>query len=966
MLLPWRVEMLGGLRAKQNDHVVSRFQTQKTGALFARLCLSKDRSLPRDQVANLIWPTGEPAAIRNRLNQAVSSLRRQLEHPGMEGQRVFVSDHHHLGLNPQIFSTDVEEFENAVKSAALASSFNERVTNLEFAAEVYKGEFLAGFNESWVEGERRRLADVYVQVLRDLSDAYLEMGRPAMAADWANKLARINAKDAVAKRVLQAVRDGGSQPTEARFTNAPETSNGSVPALSPSPLSCLIPAKPNQIIGRDVEMARLSALMAEGGPRLVTIVGIGGIGKTRLALEAMHGLCELSCCACASASYQPGSGKGELVRSVLNAGLSNFDAANRTVERLQRESMDMGGLVIMLDVLGTLGPEEVDELVEFMEATPNVRFLVTNRRPLYLPQESVVPLGPLRVPDRSDGPFEDVKSNPSVALFTQRASAIKPDFGATRRTSEQLGELAQRLEGYPMALELAAAWIRSLTVQQMLESLDETDELLQSRRRDVRARHRSVHDVVSESLQLVEEADRKALAKVRVFRGGWTHEALDAVEPDGNALQSLQTLVDHGLIIEHTRDNRPSRFTAMQTVLNYASQDGDGASEDAAKRHAEYYLAFAERNTPLSKKLEQSTWIALCAEDWANMAEAADWFLAHDRYDEALRLTVGLADVWTEADGLSKVQAWLRSCLHGVPQDSKHYPWVQGSLGLAAWFDGDVAEAERLLEKAIAAARTNKDENVLARLLVWASYVTHSERDFDRGAEYLDEAQKLAQSNGQRQLERLIWRRRGNDLVETEQWEEAEAAYKRVIETAEEDNDDDGRTAALTNLGALAGWQEKTELSRNFLRQAIQVADDAGLSVKKQIALIVLGRVEAEYGNPEEAIRLIRAACERKPSKAEVLADAYEVFALAEEKLGNPEAASMIMGYLKAKAPRSRNRQHGIGGRQMAAARERLIERLGKTRFDQCVEFGSYLTANDLMRQNAFAAVGARDLVSVG
>ena len=177
--------MLGGLAVVQGDRRITRFQTQKTGALFAYLALQPGKNHSREAVAELLWPDGDPIAIRNRLNQAISSLRRQLHPPELGPGTVLVTDHHSIGVNAQTVLTDVEEFEKEIRHAERAETDAEKVRWLEQAVARYKGELLEGYYEEWIYSKRMHLADLYDQALQQLIRSHVALGSPDAALEFA-------------------------------------------------------------------------------------------------------------------------------------------------------------------------------------------------------------------------------------------------------------------------------------------------------------------------------------------------------------------------------------------------------------------------------------------------------------------------------------------------------------------------------------------------------------------------------------------------------------------------------------------------------------------------------------------------------------------------------------------------------------------------------------------------------------
>ena len=329
MPLPWRVEMFGGLRVVQSDRTITRFQTQKTGALLAYLSLHKQTAHSREVLAEMLWPGADPVAVRNRLNQAASSLRRQLEPPGIIHGSVLITDQRTIRVNPESIETDVEEFTRHIARAESSRNPEDKQVYLKKAIDLYVGDFLSGHYVEWVTVEQLRFSDLYTGALFDLLDVsrdtgdadqairaatlllkddpsdegthcdlmrlYLDAGRPAAAKRQFEELTRILAAEQESpseeayelNREASAKRASVAKPMQVIVKEAtpvePYVREESSPGL---------PSAPNRFVGREPDLARLRQMLGEESTRLISITGMGGCGKTRLALQLAHDLSE--------------------------------------------------------------------------------------------------------------------------------------------------------------------------------------------------------------------------------------------------------------------------------------------------------------------------------------------------------------------------------------------------------------------------------------------------------------------------------------------------------------------------------------------------------------------------------------------------------------------------------------------------------------------------------------------------
>ena len=317
--------MLGGLVVVHADRKITRFQTQKTGALLAYLALHPGKSHAREAVAEILWPEGDPIAIRNRLNQAISSLRRQLHPPELGPGSVLVTDHHSLAINSQTVTTDVDEFERLVKAADRSESDSEKIQHLSQAVDLYRGELLEGFYEEWIFNKRMHLGDLYDKSLQQLVRSHVAVGSPEGAVEYARRRLLLDPYDESAHVVLMRLylRSGrpklalkqyedlvrafeqyddepseyaekyrlraealvNDQTAEIDIEDTFDADSAKRSQEAPPPKEKLysnLPRVVTSFVGRTEELEQVVSQIRQGRSRLVTILGLGGFGKTHL------------------------------------------------------------------------------------------------------------------------------------------------------------------------------------------------------------------------------------------------------------------------------------------------------------------------------------------------------------------------------------------------------------------------------------------------------------------------------------------------------------------------------------------------------------------------------------------------------------------------------------------------------------------------------------------------------------
>jgi predicted ATPase len=378
-----------------------------------------------------------------------------------------------------------------------------------------------------------------------------------------------------------------------------------------------LPVAPRPLIGRAGEVDAVVRHVALDGARLVTLTGLGGVGKTRLALAAAErfpeGLYWLDLARLADAG---------LVLPELAAALGVPESGARGVADRIRRALDGRETLVVLDNLEHLLPV-VPELGALLAACPGVRLLATSREPLGLQWEQLYPVGPLGLPDPGRGSSAAaVGLAPAVVLFVQRARAADPTFGLTDANAADVAELCRRLDGLPLAIELAAARVRLLAPAELLARLGDRLDLLASRERDRPARHQTLRAAVAWSFDLLPAGERAVLRRLAVFEGGCTLAAAEAVCGPGDVIGALGSLVDKGLLTRAEVGDGGGRFRLPETIRAFALAElaAGGEEERVRAAHAAYFLGEARRGTH-----EHHTAFDRVARDHDNMRAALRW-----------------------------------------------------------------------------------------------------------------------------------------------------------------------------------------------------------------------------------------------------------------------------------------------------------------------------------------------------
>jgi len=528
-------------------------------------------------------------------------------------------------------------------------------------------------------------------------------------------------------------------PTDARASLA--TTEVVVDAISHRPL----PTSPLPIVGRGQEIAQIAALLRDPQCRLLTIVGAGGMGKTRLALEVTRreeqnfsdGAVFVELTPLASDEYLPAAVAAALG---LSSATRN-DSGAATLEYLARRE-----LLLVLDnmehLLGAAG-----FISELIAGTPHVKVLVTSREHLNLSGEWVFEIQglPVRGANAGSAALED---SAAATLFVQRASQADVSFQASVKQREAINRICALLGGMPLAIELAASWVRVLSPQEILEEISRSIDFLAANRRDLPMRHRSMRAVFEQSWALLGEVEQRTLRRVSLFRGSFSRDAVRAVA-DGS-LGEISTLVAKSLLNHGGTDasggsSISGRYRVHEMVRQFAREQLEqvGEVEETHARLLAYYLQFAERSYAEAISDRYVRWIEMLNIELDNLRLALEWGFVHDPLT-ALQLFCALRMLWEQRSS-DEASEWMSRAIAlaertpGTPDDIH-----ARVLGMAAWVDRDHRQAAERARGAIEHARIAGNQRLVATVLPLLGHAAIREGRPDDAQPFFDEALAIA------------------------------------------------------------------------------------------------------------------------------------------------------------------------------------------------------------------------------
>ncbi|MDQ3871561.1 MAG: hypothetical protein M3301_08115, partial [Chloroflexota bacterium] len=635
-----------------------------------------------------------------------------------------------------------------------------------------------------------------------------------------------------------------------------------------------LPVQLTSFVGRERELRAASELL--GSARLVTLVGPGGTGKTRLAIELSARLGarfrEAVRFVPLAAVIDPGlvpSAIGQAL-GIMEAGRGKEPAGARVVEYLRDRE-----LLLVIDNFEQLIPS-AGFLAELLRGAPNVRMLVTSRAVLGVAGEHVFRVPPMALPDPGHtGSPEDVSRFEAVSLFVQRATAVRPGFAVTSENAGAIAEICARLDGLPLAIELAASRVRILSPQAILSRLGDRLRLLRHETADVPARQRALWDAIAWSHDLLEPAERRLFARLAVFNGGGTLGEISAVvegasHPLGiDVLDGLTSLTDKSLLSAIDDERGEPRFGMLRTIREFASERLAASDEESEVRdiHLGVFLALAEEAEPHLLTTGRRPWLDRLERELDNFRAALEWAIEQQRVEPALRLGAALWRLWQTRGYLREARARIDAII-ALP-GAEHHPRdlsraYEAAGGIAHW-QGDQLAERKYYGESVRVGRELGDRAMVANGLFNLAYA-HLPLTPDHGPSVaegmLDEAGRIFASLGDELgLARLLAARAVQAFFR-HQWETASTIAREGAARLRAVDDTHYLAWCLDIIGNSALQLGDLETTRTNLREALGLfaaaQDLSGIAVVlDELAAVAMGE-----GDHSAAMRLAGAATE--------------------------------------------------------------------------------------------------------
>lgn len=889
---------------------------RKQVALLAYLLVNADRAVSSDALIDAIWEPSRSGAD-NRLQMAITRLRKALQspHDGAEAILQTVGGGYRLAVAPGELDAQVFEARIQEARAALDAGEYERAAGLaQEALSLWRGQPLAEVAfEDFAQPEIRRLEELRLVAAETRLGAELQLGRHAeVVGELERLLTEQPARESVASQLMLALyrcgRQGDAldvyQRTRARLVEelglepGPELRRmqarilGQEPSLAADPAqpkgAARLPRPPTPTVGREAKIDEISRLITASPARLVTLTGTGGVGKTRLALEVAHA---------AAPSFRDGVFWIELsgiarpqdVGSTLIRALDIAPQEGESTEDALERSLAGRRLMLVIDNFEHV--LDAAELVGRLHgACPELTFLVTSREALNIAAEQRLAVSPLEAAG-------------ATSLFVAAARRHDASFAITDASAPLIARICARLDGLPLALELAAARTALLGIEELAARLEKAVFDLGAGPRDAPARQRTLEATIDWSCRLLDESQASAFARFAVFAGGASVEA--ALTVTGAELHVLEALVDKSLLYRRSRPGASTRLAMLETVREHAAGRlaADPDRHAVRRRHHEHYLQLVERAVPRLATRDRDAARREIDADIDNIRAAFRWAMDAEPA-LALRLVGHLAEYWRHRGdpevlasldaALASLDAALAAAGDDAPPEDRarvqlrraqllfgEEGWDLGreaadeavtlyraagddagvcrALEVRAWLakaQGDFELARTSIEEACAHARASGDEGLLGGALAkFAFFLPRSER-----TSVLDEAVELLTRSGNERELANAYINTGWAAVLDDQPAEALRLLGLALQPLERMDNPALRRAAVGNMGLAHLFAGEPGAARDALEETARICRAHGFRSGPETAVIGLAAIAAVDGAPERAARLIGAA----------------------------------------------------------------------------------------------------------
>lgn len=898
--------VLGLLEIETNRERIT-LPGQRPRALLTALLLQPNAVVPAHRLVEALWGQELPDVPTNALQQVVGRLRTRL---GEAGEAIVTRAPGYV-LVVDTMSIDAERFESDYRAARSVWSADptRAAALLDSALALWRGPAYGEFADGFAGAAATRLEELRLAALEDRAALLLQSGAATDAIASARELmAQEPLRERPVELLMQALHADGRAgealeiyqqhrallADELGLDPAPElralqdrilqddlviarahrpsvVPSATVAEDPPAPTSTVptnLPAQLTSFVGRESEIAETRTLL--GGTRLLTITGPGGIGKTRLALQVATD---------ASADYPDGAffvdlapvSDPALVVPTIAATLGvREEGWERPVAEALTEHLRDRRLLLLLDNFEQV-LDAASSVARLLSAAPSVTVLATSRAPLRVRGEQVVPLQPLRIVDpEAHMRLEQMLGIEAVALFAERAAAVDPGFRVTEQNATNVATLVDRLDGLPLAIELAASRAAVLPFEAMLQRMERGLPPLLVGARDLPPRQQTLQAAIGWSYELLEDSERILFRRLSVLAGGFTIEAAAAVCAEavdgggGDILPGLMLLTENSLIFSSHSGDGDLRFGMLQTIREFGLErlEADDDRMTIERQHAEWFMRLAEKAEPDLRGPQLLPWLMRLETEHDNLRAALRWAIDRDEGEIGLRTVGALWRFWHLAGHLSEGRRWVRAVLELPSTRARTVARARAlaALGSLAYWQNDVPVVRAAYEEALAISRKLDDERSIAEgtynLAFAYGLVPTKNESRDLFLQSREMFERLGDAVGVADTMWALGMMAGlaGDYVTAKGYAEESVRLLRGL------GDAFGLVDALGELGRATRGLGELEIARSCFLEALEALAPVGYRTAVAIELENLAAIELTLGNDVGALQLAGAA----------------------------------------------------------------------------------------------------------
>jgi predicted ATPase/DNA-binding SARP family transcriptional activator len=852
------VKLLGRFELSHDGKAIA-ITSRPAQTLFAHLILHAGIAQRREKLAGMLWPDSLEETARDNLRHALWRVRKVLE--AASATRFLHADDLSIKFETSSdYWLDAAELEKVDETAT--------ADELIDALDQYQGELLPGFYDEWVVLEREHLLSIYEHHMARLMSLLQDEKRWLDILEWGERWIKLGQKPEPAYRVLmsahaakgdmskvaatyercvKSLREFGIDPSEQTKELYKNLKSGKETPVNVAVTTrkaekegySNIPVPLTSFVGRELELKEIAKLLSSS--RLLTLTGPGGVGKTRLAIQTSHDL---------GKKFKDGLfwvglvglSDANLIPQEIAHSLNIREIPNEPLIDTLKTYLKSKDVLLIIDNCEHLIRACAQYAEQLLAACPKLKILATSIEALGLFNENTWQVPSLPLPEMQGLlSLKELQEFASIKLFDERAGNAKSGFVLDERNASTVAQICRRLDGIPLAIELAAARIKVLSVDEIAARLDDRFSLLTAGSRTAVPRHQTLRATIDWSYDLLTEPERRLLRRLSVFAGGFTLEAVEAVCSQGmkqsDILDLLGRLVDKSLVIvEADSGVGETRYRLLETIRQYALEKlvETGEASVIRDRHLDFYLSLAEKSEPYIFGHESVIWIYRLDKDLDNFRAAMEWSTNSGKAVAALRIAGSLVYFYfwyTHGNLLSELQHRIQLALsrpEGMERTLARAKALN-ALGFMNWADTYPTDRHPELEEALSIGRELGDAWNTATALRYLGLLASMQGNYVEARSLLEQSLEISRTMGPEGKLVLSWTLTflGDVALNQNESKEARSFYEESVAILREIGDKNFLAYSLRRLGLLA-WREKD------FRKAIALCQES-LSLNREL-----------------------------------------------------------------------------------------------------------------------------------